>query len=60
MKVGDLVRWKREEKTKPQDDWVGIVVRWEKPSFAHVLWSHKTEPWTWVHRERVEVIGESR
>ena len=58
MKIGDLIQWKR--KPNDADEWVGVVVRLEDPSFVHVLWSNQDKVWTWVHRNNVEVLNESR
>ena len=58
MKVGDLVRWKNKQEHK--HEWIGLIVKLEEPSFVHVLWQNATEPWTWIHRDNVEVLDESR
>ena len=60
MKVGDLVRWRQHtNRHDKMPEWVGLIVNFEEPSFVHVLWSKATKPWTWIHRDNIEVLDES-
>ena len=54
MKVGDLVRYKYDEKQ------IGLVMStYRGKGQIRVLWSHQTHP-VWYRTEFVEVINESR
>ena len=59
MKIGDLIRW-RDGRNPLAAHWIGLVVKLEKPSFVHILWNSQDEVWTWIHRDNVEVLNESR
>ena len=50
-------KWGRNPKATK---WIGLVVKLEEPMFVHILWPNQDEVWTWIHRNNVEVLNESR